>query len=246
MENENKQIISTDIVKEPENKIVIQNNTFSVENLLSLAVEKGTSLEGMERLIAMRRELKAEWAKEQFDMAMANSQGQFPIIEKTKGVEDNNKKLLYKYAPLDVIVGQTKSIIGENGLSYSIKTEITDGKVKIFCIVKHKSGHSETTDVEMPLVTKTGIMSAPQVVAATITFAKRYAFCNAFGIMTGDEDKESVLKDAKPADVEPFKNKLQACTTLAELQKVWSNLPPQAKGELFTFKEELKNKYASA
>jgi methylthioribose-1-phosphate isomerase len=33
------------------------------------------------------------------------------------------------------------------------------------------------------------------VVAAASTFSKRYAFCNAFGIMTGDEDNEQVLKE---------------------------------------------------
>ena len=37
-------------------------------------------------------------------------------------------------------------------------------------------------------------MSQTQVEAAALTFAKRYAFCNAFGILTGDEDT-----DAKPA-----------------------------------------------
>jgi hypothetical protein len=39
-------------------------------------------------------------------------------------------------------------------------------------------------------------MSQTQVEAATLTFAKRYAFCNAFGILTGDEDI-----DAQPETV---------------------------------------------
>ena len=34
-------------------------------------------------------------------------------------------------------------------------------------------------------------MSAQQKVGAALTFAKRYAFCNAFGIMTGDEDNDA-------------------------------------------------------
>jgi hypothetical protein len=33
-------------------------------------------------------------------------------------------------------------------------------------------------------------MSAPQVVSGTITFATRRAFCNGFGIVTADEDKD--------------------------------------------------------
>ena len=34
-------------------------------------------------------------------------------------------------------------------------------------------------------------MSQTQVEAAALTFAKRYAFCNAFGILTGDEDTDA-------------------------------------------------------
>jgi ERF superfamily. len=34
-------------------------------------------------------------------------------------------------------------------------------------------------------------MSDTQHVAAALTFAKRYAFTNAFGIMTGDDDNDA-------------------------------------------------------
>jgi hypothetical protein len=63
--------------------------------------------------------------------------------------------------------------------------------VKVTCIAKHKYGHTEPSSVEVPLGNKTDIMSQTQVVAAALTFAKRYAFCNAFGILTGDEDTDA-------------------------------------------------------
>ena len=53
---------------------------------------------------------------------------------------------------------------------------------------------------------KTAMMNAPQQTAATMTYAKRYAFCNAFGIMTGDEDTDAVI------DVRSFPN-TQSFTT---------------------------------
>jgi len=52
--------------------------------------------------------------------------------------------------------------------------------------------------MEVPLGNKTSVMSQTQVVAAALTFAKRYAFCNAFGIMTGDDDNEKVISDKEP------------------------------------------------
>ena len=202
----------------------------SPELLIAQAIDKGVSVETMERLLAMRRELKAEWAKEQFDAAMAKFQGECPVIKKKKeGGKTKAGTVAYKYAPLDDIVQQTKGLIEKNGFSYLIKTDVKEGKVKITCIVKHGAGHSEDTSVEMPLTTKTDIMSAPQQVAATITFAKRYAFCNAFGILTGDEDNEDKTVPEKKQETkaranqkewyENSKKMIEACQDKKQLQE---------------------------
>jgi hypothetical protein len=65
------------------------------------------------------------------------------------------------------------------------------------CTVKHQDGHFETTDIDVPLTTLTKIMSKPQQVAATVTFAKRYALKNAFGIETEDEDTDAQGEEEK-------------------------------------------------
>lgn len=171
---------------------VIPKKDFSIETLMSQAIEKNTPVETMERLLAVRRELKAEYSKEQFDKDMANFQGNCPIIKKTKaGGKTKGGYVAYYYAPLESIVSQTKEYIKSNNFSYSIQTQTLADKVKVTCTVKHIFGHSESSDVEVPLGTRTDIMSASQVVASALTFAKRYAFCNAFGILTGDDDDDS-------------------------------------------------------
>ncbi|MFA6006909.1 MAG: ERF family protein [Candidatus Paceibacterota bacterium] len=167
------------------------SQSYSPEVLIAQAIDKGLPVETMERLLAMRTALKAEAAKEAFDEAMANFQAECPIVGKGKEVKNRSGVVMYHYAPLDSIVTEVKGIIGKHGFSYSIKTEIKENAVKVVCIVKHKGGHSELSDMEVPLATRTEIMSAPQQTAATMTFAKRYAFCNAFGIMTGDEDTDA-------------------------------------------------------
>lgn len=164
----------------------------SVESLISQAIVNNTPVDTLERLLAMRRELKAEAAKELFDADMAAFQGDCPVINKTKGVKTKSGQTAYKYAPLDVIVAQVKDLLNKHGFSYAIQTETMEGKVKVTCITKHKAGHSENNSVEVPLGSKTEIMSNTQVVAAALTFAKRYAFCNAFGILTGDDDDDAV------------------------------------------------------
>ena len=95
--------METEIV---DNKRMVQ----SPEYLISQAIEKGASVETMEKLLAMRTQLKQEWAKEQYYIAMAQLQAEMPIIEKTKaGGKTNTGVVAYYYAPLESIVAQTKS-----------------------------------------------------------------------------------------------------------------------------------------
>lgn len=169
----------------------------SAEKLMVQAIDKQVPVETMEKLMAMRRELKAEWAKEEYNKAMAAFQAECPVIEKKKQAKDGTK-VLYKYAPLDDMVAQTQKLIAKHGFSYTFRQQNDGSKVKVSCIVSHVSGHSEESVMETGLATKTGIMSGPQQIAATVTFNTRYAFKNAFGIMTGDEDV-----DAAKAVVEP-------------------------------------------
>ena len=174
---------------------VIMSVQHDAEALIAKAIDKKVPVETMERLLMMRRELKAEWAKAEFDKALAAFQAECPIIKKTKSVKTDTGDIAYKYAPLESIVDQVKGILTKNGFSYSVdQPEARQGYIKVAVTVKHQSGHSEVTCVELPLGNKTRIMSQTQVEAAALTFAKRYAFCNAFGILTGDDDT-----DAKPA-----------------------------------------------
>lgn len=180
--------------------------TVNAETLIAQAIAQGTPVETMERILLMRKELKAEFAKEEYDKAMSALQGELPIIKKTKSVETKAGKKAYSFAPLDNIVKQTKDPIKKHGFSYAIQTYMMkDDKglvssVKSVCIVKHIAGHSEPYEMEVPLGNKTDIMSQSQVVAAASTFSKRYAFCNAFGIMTSDDDEEEILIEGEEAE----------------------------------------------
>jgi len=182
---------------------------FDIQGLIAQAIEKNTPVETMERLLAIAKDMKAEWAKEQFTKAMAAFQAECPTIEKTKEIYTNDGKLAYKYAPLESIVEQVKEALQRNGFSYSTNMELLETGVKVFVKATHISGHSEVTEMNVPLGGKTKIMSDTQQVAAAQTFAKRYAFCNAFGILTGDEDTDGATQDVgeqgnqvKPSDAQ--------------------------------------------
>jgi len=219
----------------------LQPVSVSMETIILQAIEKGIPVETFEKILAMKERVEAAEAKKQFDKAMADAQAEFPEIKKTKKAMDG-QKVLYAYAPIDEIVRQVRKPLAENGLSYSIKTEMTEGKVKSICIVRHIAGHSEQSEMEVPLGTKTGIMSNSQHTAAAATFSKRYAFMNAFGIMTGDEDKEEALK-VTDDDVAGAKQRLDQCMSIPALKKVWESFPKEIKAnkEVIAYTNQIKS-----
>ncbi len=163
----------------------------SADSLISQAIAVGASIDTIERLMVLRKDIRAENAKEEFNRAMAAFQAACPVIEKTKEVKTNAGKVAYKYAPIESIVDQVKDLLQEHGFRYSTTIEFEGELVKAVCRVVHELGHEEVSVMPVPLGAATAIMSQSQRVAAASTFAKRYAFLNAFGIMTGDEDNDA-------------------------------------------------------
>jgi hypothetical protein len=164
------------------------------ESLIAKAIDKNVSVETMAKLLAMRRELQEEWAKRRFDEAMAAFQAECPVIEKTKKVDfvsrRTGSRTTYCYAPLDEIVRQVKEALGKHGFSYTIETQKSETGILSVITVHHIDGHSEATSFEVP-IDREAYMNAQQQYGAASTFSKRYAFCNAFGILTGDEDTDA-------------------------------------------------------
>ena len=164
------------------------------DNWISTALDKGLPIETLERLFALKKEYDAQQAKKAFDEAMTLFQSKCPIIKKGKaGGVTKDGVVAYKYAPIEDIVEQTKELMSECGFSYLIKVSIEEKDVEVSCEVRHIKGHSEISKMKVPLLRQTGVMSEAQVTAGTSTFAKRYAFCNAFGIMTADEDTDGIM-----------------------------------------------------
>ncbi len=236
-----------------QNKIVKQEESSSIENfniesLIQQAVKNKASITALKEILSMREKLKQEWAKEQFNKDMAQFQAECPIIGKTKGVKTKTGIIAYKYAPIEVLDSETKELRNKYGFSYKTDQQTfldnNERQVRAIVTVTHGDGHSEKTEMTVPLGNKTEIMSNSQVTAAAYTFAKRYAFKNAFGIIEADEDDESLLKkndvDNKSQLDLPSISKINNCKTLEELKKICRALTDE-KGEYY--KQEILNLY---
>jgi hypothetical protein len=169
--------------------------------LLAQAIDKNLPIESMERLLAMRKEMKAEFARDQFFMALSGFQHECPVVEKKKVAKGN--KFSYNYAPLEDIVSAVAPFLEKWGFSWTVKPSQTDGHVKAACFAHHRDGHEEVTEFEIP-IDPSSYMSDPQKAAAALTFARRYSFVNAFGIVTKGEDN-----DAQPEERQDRREPIQ-------------------------------------
>lgn len=179
------------------------------EALIAKGIEHGISVEGLERLLAMRERLKAEQARSAFVGALAEFQGTCPIITKLAIVRDKAGKERYKYASLESIVRQVGPLLRHCHLTYRIDTRIEEGQATALiaiCIITHRDGHSESSQFRVP-IDRDSYMSEPQKFGAASTYAKRYAFCNALGILTGDQDidaqRSRASEGSQPARLSP-------------------------------------------
>jgi hypothetical protein len=178
-------------------------SALDVQVLIAQAIDKNVPVETMEKLLSMRTQLKAEWSREQYHAALAAFQSDQPIIKKTKIVMNKDGKTeRYRYAPLDSIIAQLKAPLKEHGFSYRIEAGIEGRVVKATCVVTHNAGHSESSSFAVP-IDPDAYMNEAQKYAAALTFAKRYAFCDSLGVLTGDQDDDAVsISTSAPSMVE--------------------------------------------
>lgn len=168
---------------------VTSTNT-SIIAVLQNAISQGVSVDILERLLAMQERIMAQQAQEAYNTAMAALQAELPIIKKTRSVPTQNGAVAYRYAPLDSIIAQVQPLTTKHGFSYTFDMQLDNEMVTMHCIVTHTAGHSKVSSYTSPWPEKTRLMTPAQVNASAVTFAKRYCFCNAFGIMTGDDDHD--------------------------------------------------------
>lgn len=171
---------------------------FDPGQLISEAIAKGTPVETIERLLVMRTQLKQEAAKEAYFRDLARFQKVCPVIIKNAQATGKNSVKTYKWAPLDEIVLKVQGLLADHGFSYMINTEDIGDRPHAVVTGTHLDGHAERSIFPIIQIQGTQIMNEIQVWAASQMYAKRYAFCNLWGIMTGDRDTDGATPQKNP------------------------------------------------
>jgi hypothetical protein len=163
-------------------------------SVLQQAVERGASIETLEKLLALHERWEAREACKAFEQAFANFKAEAPRLEKTKTVDFPSKtggRVNYKYTPLDVIANTLGPILAKHGLSYNWKQIQSGGKITVTCVLKHVLGHSDSSTLEGP-DDPSGTKNPIQAIVSGVSYLRRTTLTGVLGMATSDEDSDGM------------------------------------------------------
>jgi hypothetical protein len=165
-----------------------------------LALDPGTDVEKLERLMAIYEALKAKEAELAYNAAKGRILKKLASIKIVKNRSvlneiDNAKPQMgisggFKYAPLEEIDKYLRPLLAEEDMDLSYSDEPGEGgSILIRGRLKHlPGGHYEDSFMPAPPDT-TGGKSGVQAIGSTNSYLRRYVACNIFNIVVvGDDD----------------------------------------------------------
>lgn len=174
--------------------------------LIAAAVSGGSSIETLERLVTLAKDVQAHEAKAAWHRAMAEFQRQCPPIRKTRTARITTRTgggYQYSYAPLGEIMDKIAPVMGPLGLSVSYRVSHEPEAIVAVARVSHELGHyEESGPVRMPVAKYDGTgANQAQLVGIASTYAKRYALLAIIGL--SPEDDPDARGNEPPPMAEP-------------------------------------------
>lgn len=164
-----------------------------VADLMRHAIDKGVSVEALEKLVTLHERLADRVAASEFAQAMADFQSECPAIPKSSRASINTKsgaRYSYQYAELPAIARVVNPLLAKRGLSYTWDSDMTEaGLMHCVCTLRHVNGHSISASFTAPL-DEEARMSVTQKGGAALTFAKRQSLVQVLGLTTTDPDTD--------------------------------------------------------
>ena len=163
--------------------------------LLSIAVEKGTDLDQLEKLMDLQERYENKEANKVFSAAMTDAQSQMTSISQ----DASNSQTHSKYATYKALDAATRPIYTANGFSLSFDTGdmIEDNIIMVIATVKHSAGHEETYKMPVPCDGKgakgNDVMTKTHAVMSALSYGKRGLLKMIFNLAEGESDDDGNL-----------------------------------------------------
>ena len=168
--------------------------------MMQTALERGTDMDQLEKLMALQERWEANEAKKAYVVAMNAFKKNPPEIFKDRHVSytTDNGTTEYTHASLANIVKTIGQALAKHGLSHRWDMNTADGGIiTVTCVITHKLGHSESVPMEAG-ADQSGGKNNIQAKGSTITYLQRYTLLAATGLATADMDDDG--QTAEPVE----------------------------------------------
>ena len=157
---------------------VVDNPDFDVEKLA--------------KMMDLQERYEDRQAGKAYNQAVTKFQNSVQAIPKeTKGAHD------IRYAKLDKIMEVIQPALAAQDLSVRFSTSwSTEGYLTAVCTVSHVLGHSEASEITIPVDDKMAANSSQKMGSAN-SYAKRYALSNALNLAFCEHDSDATDLDSK-------------------------------------------------
>ena len=147
--------------------------------MLQTALSKGASIEQMAQLLDLQDRWEKGEARKAFNAALVAFKANPPEIFKRIQVSFGNTK--YNHAALEDVSEQIGKGLAQFNLMHTWRHEQAEGKIKVFCALRHTQGHSEEVSLEGPYDTS-GSKNPVQAIVSTKSYLERHTLLSAVGI----------------------------------------------------------------
>ena len=175
---------------EPINRLPERIASPTPSDLLRIAVDRGTDVAQLERLMALQERWEASEAKKKFSEAFAAFKAEAVHVIRTKLVTDGPLKGK-RHAELSGIVNAATPALSRYGLStaWRISRDEKDW-IEVTCTLSHSAGHSESVSMGAAPDSGPG-RNAIQARGSAKTYLERYTLTAILGLAPEDDDDGS-------------------------------------------------------
>lgn len=164
----------------------------SPAGLMLMAMERGASLEQIEKMMDLQERWERREAEKAFNAAMAAFKGVAIEIVKRKRVHFENSKggvTDYKHAELYDVIEAAGPSLSQHGFSWNWKHKQANGFIETTCFLKHKLGHTDECTLIAPY-DQSGGKNAIQAVISAKTYLERHTLKSIAGLAEKGEDDD--------------------------------------------------------
>lgn len=164
--------------------------------MLSIAVQRGATVEELDRLITLVERMRGIEAHQAFTRAMVQFKQNPPTIQKTRTASVSSKRdgakdanYSYKYANLADVCNSIVQQLAGLGISHDHAFHQDGSAITVKCTLTHELGHTKSAQLTAHLDTSGGKNSLQGLGSAT-SYLERYTLLGVCGLALDDEQDD--------------------------------------------------------